>query len=137
MINCDRQSAQWLRSASQHNLTHNSIIKTTKILKRFTISIRLTAYTKDEAVGMAADNITSVEEATMATTIIAAATVAMATMAWTTVVMTTIAAIAITVAQTGEAYKKATVQVKRDIKAFNRRNATSATNQDAGLTSIP
>jgi hypothetical protein len=54
----------------------------------------------------------------MATAIIAAATVAIATMA----------AIATTVAQTREAYKKATMQVKGDIKAFNRRNATSATN---------
>jgi hypothetical protein len=51
--------------------------------------------------------------------------------------MTIMAATATTVAQTGEAYEKATVQVKGDIKAFNRRNATSVTNQDAGLTSIP
>jgi hypothetical protein len=42
------------------------------------------------------------------------------------------------VAQTREAYKKATVkEVKEDIKAFDRRNATSATNQDADSTSIP
>jgi hypothetical protein len=50
--------------------------------------------------------------------------------------MATIAATATTVAQTREAYKKATVQVKGDTKAFDRRNATSVTNQDAGLTSI-
>jgi hypothetical protein len=78
-------------------------------------------------VGIAADDTTSVEEGTMATATIAAATVAMATTA----------AIATTVAQTREAYKKATVQVKRDIKAFNRRKATFVTNQDASLTSIP
>jgi hypothetical protein len=115
-------------SASQHNLTHNLIIKTTKIIKRFTISIGLTAHTEDEAVGMAADDTTSVKEATMAMTITAMATVAIATMAATI----------ITVAQTREAYKEATVEeVKEDTKAFNRRNATSATNQDAGLTSIP
>jgi hypothetical protein len=66
---------------SQHNLTHNLITKTTKILKRFIISIELTAYTEDKAVGIAADDTTSVEEATMATATIAAATVAMATIA--------------------------------------------------------
>jgi hypothetical protein len=86
---------------------------------------------------MAADDTTSVEEATIATATIAAATVAMATIAWATVVITTIAATATTVAQTREAYEKAIVQVEGDIKAFNRRNATSATNQDAGPTSIP
>jgi hypothetical protein len=47
-------------------------------MKRFTISIGLTAYTEDEAVGMAADDTTSVEEATMAMAITAMATVAMA-----------------------------------------------------------
>jgi hypothetical protein len=57
-------------------------------LKRFTISIRLTAHTEDEAVGMAADDTTSVEEATMATATIAAATVAMATIA---AIVTTVA----------------------------------------------
>jgi hypothetical protein len=73
---------------SQHNLTHNLITKTTKIIKRFTISIGLTTHTEDKAVGIAADNITSVEEATMAMAItamaivaIAMATVAIATMA--------------------------------------------------------
>jgi hypothetical protein len=48
--------------------------------------------------------------------------------------MTTIAAITITAAQTKEATVK---KVKEDIKASNKRNATSATNQDASLTSIP
>jgi hypothetical protein len=43
--------------------------------------------------------------------------------------MATIAATIITVAQTREAYGKATVEeVEEDTKAFNRRNATSATN---------
>jgi ribosomal protein S21 len=52
--------------------------------------------------------------------------------------MATITAIIITVAQTREAYEKATVKkVKKDTKAFNRRNATFATNQDADSTSIP
>jgi hypothetical protein len=107
-------------------------------MKRFTISIGLTAHTEDEAVGMAADDTTSVEEATMAMAITAMATVAIATMAWATVVMATMAAIIITVAQTREAYGEATVEeVEEDTKAFNRRNATFATNQDAGPTSIP
>jgi hypothetical protein len=75
---------------------------------------------------MAADNITSVEEATMAIAIIAVATVAVAT----------IAAIATTVAQTRDAYKKAIIKVKENTKAFNRKNATSVTNQIAGLISI-
>jgi hypothetical protein len=112
------------------------IIKTTKIIKRFTISIGLTAHTEDEAVGMAADDITSVKEATMAmaitamaTVVIAMATVAIATMAWAIVAMATMAATIITVAQTREAYGEATVEeVEEDTKAFNRRNATSATN---------
>jgi hypothetical protein len=43
--------------------------------------------------------------------------------------MATIAAIIITVAQTREAYREATVKkVKKDIKAFDKRNTTSATN---------
>jgi hypothetical protein len=70
--------AQWLVSVSQHNLTHNLITKTTKIIKRFTISIKLTTHTEDKAVGMAADDTTSVEEATIAIAITAMATVAMA-----------------------------------------------------------
>jgi hypothetical protein len=74
---------------------------------------------------------------TIAMAIIAAATVAIATIAWATVAMATMAATATTMAQTKEAYKKTIVQVKGDIKAFNRRNAMSATNQDASLTSIP
>jgi hypothetical protein len=48
--------------------------------------------------------------------------------------MATIAAITITAAQTREATVK---KVKKDIKVFNKRNATFVTNQDAGLTSIP
>jgi hypothetical protein len=50
-------------------------------VKRFTISIRLTAHTEDKAVGMAADDTTSVEEVTMAIATMAVATVAMTTMA--------------------------------------------------------
>jgi hypothetical protein len=104
-------------------------------MKRFTISIGLTAHTEDEAVGMAADDTTSVEVATMAMAITAMATVAMA---MATVAIATMAATIITVAQTREAYGEATVEeVEEDTKAFNRRNATSATNQDAGPTSIP
>jgi hypothetical protein len=105
------------------------ITKRTKIVKRFTISIGLTAHTEDEAVGMAADDTTSVEEATMAMATITVATVAMATMAWATVAVATMAAITI-----GEATRE---EAKEDTKAFNRRNATYATNQDAGLTSTP
>jgi hypothetical protein len=95
--------------------------KTTRLtIKRSTISIRLTVHTEDKAVGMAADDTTSVEEATMATATIAVATVAMATMAWATVAMATVAAITI---------REATVEeAKEDIKAFNRRNVTYATN---------
>jgi hypothetical protein len=78
IINYDQQLAQWLVSASQHNLTQNSITKTTKIIKRSTISIRLTIHTKNEAVSIAADDTTSVEEATIAMAIIAVATVAIA-----------------------------------------------------------
>jgi hypothetical protein len=82
MINCDQQSAQWLVSASQHSLTHSSTRKTTRLtIKRSTISIGLTVHTEDKAVGMAADDTTSVEEATMATATMTVATVAMATMA--------------------------------------------------------
>jgi hypothetical protein len=56
--------------------------KTTRLtIKRFTISIELTVHTEDEAVGMAADDTTSVEEAIIATATIAVATVAMATIA--------------------------------------------------------
>jgi hypothetical protein len=70
-------------SVSQHNLIHNLITKTTKIIKRFIISIRLTVYTEDKAVGMAADNTTSVKKATMAIAITAIAIVA--------IIMTTVA----------------------------------------------
>jgi hypothetical protein len=43
--------------------------------------------------------------------------------------MAIIAAIIITMAQTREAYKEAIAKkVKKDTKAFNRRNATSITN---------
>jgi hypothetical protein len=52
--------------------------------------------------------------------------------------MAIIAAITITVAQTSEAYRKATVKkVKKDIKASDKRNAMSVTNQNTGLTNIP
>jgi hypothetical protein len=51
------------------------------MIKRSTISIKLTVHTEDKAVGMAADDTTSVEEAIMATATIAVATVAMATIA--------------------------------------------------------
>jgi hypothetical protein len=104
--------------------------KTTRlIIKRSTISIRLTVHTEDKAVGIAAANTTSVKEATIAMATIAVATVATATIAWATVAMATMAAIIITVAQTREAYEKATVKkAKEDIKAFNKRNVTSVTN---------
>jgi hypothetical protein len=55
--------------------------KTRLTIKRFTISIRLTVYTEDKAVGIAADDITSVEEATMAMATMAVTTMAMATIA--------------------------------------------------------
>jgi hypothetical protein len=56
--------------------------KTTRlIIKRSIISIRLTVYIEDEAVGMAADDTTSVKEAIIAMAIIAVATVAIATIA--------------------------------------------------------
>jgi hypothetical protein len=48
--------------------------------------------------------------------------------------MAKMAAITITAAQTREATVK---EVEKDTKAFNKRNAMFATNQDAGLTSIP
>jgi hypothetical protein len=85
------------------------ITKTTKIIKRFIISIRLTVHTEDEAVDMAADDITSVKEAIIATATIIAATVTVITIAWATVAITITIAIATTVAQTREAYKKAIV----------------------------
>jgi hypothetical protein len=108
------------------------------MIKRSTISIGLTVHTEDEAVGIAAPDTTSVEEATIAMATIAVAIVATATMAWATVAMATMAATIITVAQTREAYKEATVEeAEKDTKAFNKRNATSATNRDAGPTSIP
>jgi hypothetical protein len=95
---------QWLISANQHNsianrhnLTHNS--KTTRLIKKSIISIGLTVYTKDEAVGMTADNTISVEEAST----VAMATMKMAIIAMATVAMTTMAAITTTVAQTREA----------------------------------
>jgi hypothetical protein len=103
------------------------------MIKRSTISIRLTVYTEDEAVGIAAADTTSMEEATIAMATIAVATVATATIAWATVAMATMAAITITAAQTGEATVE---EVEEDIIASDKRNATSATNQDAGLTSI-
>jgi hypothetical protein len=51
------------------------------MIKKYTISIRLTVYTKDKAVGMAAADTTSVEEATIAIATIAVATAATATIA--------------------------------------------------------
>jgi hypothetical protein len=78
---------------------------------------------------MAADDTTSVEEATMAMAIMAVTTVAMATMAWATVAIATMAAITIR-----EAIRE---KAEEDTKAFSRRNATYTTNQDAGPTSIP
>jgi hypothetical protein len=56
--------------------------KTTRLtIKMSTISIGLTVYTEDEAVSMAADDTTSVEEATIAMATISVATVAIATIA--------------------------------------------------------
>jgi hypothetical protein len=55
--------------------------KTRLTIKRSTISIRLTVYTEDKAVSIAADDTASVKEATMAMATIAVATVAMATIA--------------------------------------------------------
>jgi hypothetical protein len=52
--------------------------------------------------------------------------------------MATMAAIIIIIAQTREAYRKATIEeAKKDTKAFNKRNATFVTNLDASLTSMP
>jgi hypothetical protein len=102
------------------------ITKTTKIIKRFIISIRLTAHTEDKAVGIAADDTTSVEEAAIAIAITAIATVAIA---MATVAIATITATTINMAQTRKAYGKATVEkVEKDIKAFNKRNAMFITN---------
>jgi hypothetical protein len=83
--------------------------KTRLTIKRSTISIRLTVYTEDKAVSMAADDTASVKKATIA--------------------MATIAAITI-----GEATRE---EAEKDTKAFNKKNTTYTTNQDAGLTSIP
>jgi hypothetical protein len=84
-------------------------LKTTRLIKRSTISIKLTVHIEDKAVGMAADDTISMKEAIIA--------------------MATIAAITTTVAQTREAYKEATVEeVNKGIKAFNRRNAMFVTN---------
>jgi hypothetical protein len=47
--------------------------------------------------------------------------------------MATMAAITITAAQTREAVMK---KAEKDIKAFNKRNATSVTNKDASLTNM-
>jgi hypothetical protein len=70
--------------------------KTTRfIIKRSIISIKLTIYTKDKAVGIAAADTTSVKEATVVIAIIAVATVVTATIAWATVAIATIAAITI------------------------------------------
>jgi hypothetical protein len=68
------------------------------MIKRSTISIRLTVHTEDKAVSMAAADTTSVKEATIAIATIAVATVATATMAWATIAMATMAATIITVA---------------------------------------
>jgi hypothetical protein len=68
--------------ANQHSLTHSLTRKTTRlIIKTFIISIGLTIYTEDEAVGIAADDTTSVKEAIIAMATMAVATVAIATMA--------------------------------------------------------
>jgi hypothetical protein len=100
--------------------------KTTRlIIKKSTISIELTVHTKDKAVCITAADTTSVEEATIAIATIAVATVATATIAWATVAMATMAAITITAAQTREAIVK---EVEKDIKASDKRNATSTIN---------
>jgi hypothetical protein len=68
--------------ANQHSLIHSLIRKTARlIIKKYTISIKLTVYTEDKAVGMAAADTTSVEEATIAIATIAVATAATATIA--------------------------------------------------------
>jgi hypothetical protein len=51
------------------------------MIKTSIISIELTVYTEDKAVGMATDDTTSVEEATIAMATIAVVTVAIATIA--------------------------------------------------------
>jgi hypothetical protein len=67
---------------NRHSLTHSLTKKITRlIIKRFTISIKLIVHTEDEAVGMAADDITSVKEAIMAMVIIAVAIVTIAIIA--------------------------------------------------------
>jgi hypothetical protein len=73
---------------SQHNLTYNLITKTTKIIKRFIISIKLTVYTEDKAVNITADDTTNVKKTIIAMAITAMATVAiaMATVAIATIV---------------------------------------------------
>jgi hypothetical protein len=103
------------------------------MIKKSMISIGLTIYTKDKAVGMAAADTTSVKEATVITAIIAVATVATATITWATVAMATMAATTITAAQTREATVK---EVKEDTKASDKRNTMSVINQDTGPTSI-
>jgi hypothetical protein len=67
---------------------------------------------------MAADDITSVKEAIITMATIAVAIMATATLTWATVAMAIITAMTIIVAQTREAYKKATAE--EDIKAFNK-----------------
>jgi hypothetical protein len=105
---------------NRHSLIHSLTRKTRLTIKRSIINIRLTVYTEDEAVGMAADDTTSVEEATMAMATMAVATVAIATMAWATVAMATMAATTI---------REATVkEAEKDTKVFNKRNAMSITN---------
>jgi hypothetical protein len=78
-----------------------------------------TVYTKDKAVGIAADDTISVEEAF---------TIGMAIIAIATIAIATIAAITTTVTQTREAFKKAIVKVEENIKVFNRRNTMFITN---------
>jgi hypothetical protein len=75
--------------------------KTTRlIIKRVTISIGLTVHTEDKAVSMAADDTTSVKEATIAIATIAAITI-----------------------------REATVKkTEEDTKAFNKRNTIYITN---------
>jgi hypothetical protein len=66
--------------ANQHSLIHSLIKKITRlIIKKFIISIGLTVHTKDKAVGIAAADTTSVEEAIVVTATIAVATVVTAT----------------------------------------------------------
>jgi hypothetical protein len=66
--------------ANRHSSRHSLTRKITRlIIKKSIISIKLTVYTEDEAVGMAAANTTSVKEAIMITATIAVAIVATAT----------------------------------------------------------